>query len=136
MDNNLRISLDQALSTVSSKNAEIANFKKQSHEMVGLIELKNKEIEKLAKEIELKNVEAADLKRIIEKNLKPANGQKEENERLLKKNAYLRKLLTEADESISQLKNDNAIWIDKNKRLSLVFQFTPRLLVFMIFGTF
>ena len=125
-DNNLRISLDRALSTVNSKNAEIANFKKQSQEMVGLIELKNKEIEKLGKEIEFKNVEAADLKRTIEDKLKTANDQKEENERLLKKNASLRKLLKEADESITQLKNDNAIWIDKNKRLSLVFQFSPR----------
>ena len=95
--------------------------------MVGLIELKNKEIEKLGKEIEVKNVEAADLKRTIEDKLKTANDQKEENERLLKKNASLRKLLKEADESITQLKNDNAIWIDKNKRLSLVFKFSLRL---------
>ena len=63
--------------------------------MVGLIELKNKEIAKLGKEIEFKNVEAADLKRTIEDKLKTANDQKEENERLLKKNASLRKLLKE-----------------------------------------
>ena len=63
----------------------------------------------------------------MEDKLKTINDHKDENERLLKKNASLRKLLTEADESIGLLKNDNALWIDKNKRLSSVFKLIPRL---------
>ena len=102
-DSNLRISLDQALSTIKMKDGEIGNFKKQLKEIVGLIEVKNQEIEKRDNQIELKNVQAADLKKTMEDKLKTANGYKEENERLLKKNTCLRKLLTEADESIGHL---------------------------------
>ena len=118
----LRESRDQALLMVSSKNVEIATLKMELSEQIDLVRIKNERIEKFEKESELQNVEVSELKKTIDEKIKASDAINEENEKLMKKNTKLRQLLEEGDEELKQLKNDNGIFIEKNKRLRWIFK--------------
>ena len=118
----LRESRDQALLMVSSKNVEIATLKMELSEQIDLVRIKNERIEKFEKESELQNVKVSDLKKALDEKIKSSDAINEENEKLLKKNTKLRQLLEEEDQQLKQLKNDNGIFIEKNKRLRWIFK--------------
>ena len=91
-------------------------------EQIDLVRIKNERIEKFEKESELQNVEVSDLKKALDEKIKSSDAINEENEKLMKKNTKLRQLLEEEDQQLKQLKNDNGIFIEKNKRLRWIFK--------------
>ena len=109
---------------INSKDEEIAKLKLELNEKIGLVRTKNQEIQKFENESELQNVEISDLKKVVEEKINFVSVKNEENEKLLKKNTKLRQLLEEGDQELKQLKVDNGIFIEKNKRLRRSFKIT------------
>lgn len=107
---------------INSKDEEIANLKLELNEKIGLVRTKNQEIQKFENKSELQNVEISDLKKVVEEKINSVSVKNGENEKLLKKNTKLRQLLEEGDQELKQLKVDNSIFNEKNKRLRRSFK--------------